>query len=105
MTQLREDVSVSEQMTFLLDVDDTLLDNDRIRDDFEAHLRGTYGEEAHDGYWTIQERRFVQLGYRDYLGAAQEWWTASGCDPALVEFSEYLLEYPYAERLYPRALE
>jgi hypothetical protein len=105
MTKLRQDVAVCAPVTFLVDVDDTLLDNDRIRDDFEAHLRSEYGEEARDGYWAIQERRFVELGYRDYLGAAQEWWSSSACDPELLRFSEYLLDYPYGERLYPRALE
>jgi hypothetical protein len=105
MTQLREDVAVTARVTFLVDVDNTLLDNDRIRDDFEEHLRATLGDAALESYWTIQERRFVELGYRDYLGAAHEWWTAAGCDPALLPFAEYLLDYPYAERLYPRALE
>jgi FMN phosphatase YigB (HAD superfamily) len=89
----------------LVDVDDTLLDNDRVRNDFEAQLLDAYGEEGRAAYWEIQERRFVELGYRDYLGAAQEWWTAARWDPALLAFSEYLLEYPYAERLYPGALE
>jgi len=102
---LRQDVVVSlANLVFLVDVDDTLLDNDRIRADFEAQLLATYGEEGHAAYWEIQERRFDELGYRDYLGAAQEWWTAERWDPALLRFAEYLLEYPYAERLYPGAL-
>ncbi len=106
MTKLREDVLVSSSpLVFLVDVDDTLLDNDRIRVDFEEHLRAAYGEEARAAYWAIQERRFVELGFRDYLGAVQEWWTSARCDPALLPFSEYVLEYPYADRLYPRALE
>ena len=92
-------------LVFLVDVDDTLLDNDRVRVDFEERLVSAYGEEGHAAYWQIQERRFVELGYRDYLGAAQEWWTAARWDPALLPFAEYLLEYPYAERLYPGALD
>ena len=106
MTKLREDVRVSARpLTFLVDVDDTLLDNDRIRDDFEDHLRSAYGEEARASYWDIQERRFAELGYRDYLGAAQEWWTSARWDPALLPFAEYLLSYPYADRLYPGAVD
>jgi hypothetical protein len=106
MTELREDVVVKvHQLVFLVDVDDTLLDNDAIRVDFEQHLASMHGEEARDAYWTIQERRFAELGYRDYLGAAQEWWTAARWDPALLPFTEYMLEYPYAERLYPGALD
>lgn len=103
---MREDAAVSAgPVTFLVDVDDTLLDNDRIRADFEQHLRDAYGDRGRDAYWTIQERRFTELGFRDYLGAAQEWWTTSGRDPDLLAFPQYLLEYPYAERLYPAALE
>jgi FMN phosphatase YigB (HAD superfamily) len=106
MTQLREDVAVRAQATtFLVDVDDTLLDNDCIRDDLERHLDEEYGPDARAAYWTIQERRFVELGYRDYLGAVQEWWESEGREPSLLALSEYLLEYPFVDRLYPRALE
>ena len=106
MTELREDVAVSvHAATFLVDVDDTLLDNDRIRDDIEHHLDVEYGAEARSGYWTIQERRFVELGYRDYLGAVQEWWESTRWNPRFLAAAEYLLEYPFSDRLYPRALE
>jgi len=106
MTDLREDVPVSAPCTaFLVDVDDTLLDNDRFREDLERHLEREYGPDARAAYWTIQERRFVELGYRDYLGAVQEWWEADGRDPRLLAVSQYVLEYPFADRLYARALE
>jgi FMN phosphatase YigB (HAD superfamily) len=106
MTDLREDVAMSApRTTFLVDVDDTLLDNDRFRDDLEQHLEHAYGAAARSAYWTIQERRFVDLGYRDYLGAVQEWWESDGRDPRFVAVSGYLLEYPFAHRLYPGALE
>ena len=106
MTDLREDVAVSALRTaFLVDVDDTLLDNDRFREDLERHLEREYGPDARAAYWTIQERRFVELGYRDYLGAVQEWWETDGRDPRLLAVSQYVLEYPFADRLYARALE
>ena len=92
-------------VVFLVDVDDTLLDNDRIRDDIEEHLDVAYGPGAKADYWAIQERRFVELGYRDYLGALQEWWRAADMDPRLLAFSDYLLEYPFGERLYAGALD
>jgi FMN phosphatase YigB (HAD superfamily) len=98
-------MSVGRPLAFLVDVDDTLLDNDRIRDDLQEHLGSTYGAEAGERYWTIQERRFVELGYRDYLGAVQEWWEGEGADPRLLDLSRYLLEYPFADRLYADALE
>ena len=96
---------VTRRLVFLVDVDDTLLDNDRIRDDIQARLVADYGDEVASRYWTIQERRFVDLGYRDYLGAVQEWWEGDGGDPRLLAFSRYLLEYPFADRLYARALD
>jgi phosphoglycolate phosphatase-like HAD superfamily hydrolase len=106
MTDLREDVAVSAPRTaFLVDVDDTLLDNDRFREDLERHLEREHGPEGRAAYWTIQERRFVELGYRDYLGAVQEWWESDGRDPRLLAVSQYLLEYPFADRLYPGALD
>src|SRR5262245_56541182 len=106
MTELGEDVAVSAPRTaFLVDVDDTLLDNDRFRDDLERHLEAEYGPDGRDAYWTIQERRFVEFGYRDYLGAVQEWWESDGRDPRLLAVSGYLLGYPFADRLYPGALE
>lgn len=98
-------MTAARALTLLVDVDDTLLDNDRIREDAQAHFVDTFGEEFAERYWTIQERRFVELGYRDYLGAVQEWWEAEGEDPRLLEASGYLLGYPFADRLYDRALD
>ena len=92
-------------LTFLVDVDDTLLDNDRIRADVQVHFVDAFGEELAERYWAIQERRFVELGYRDYLGAVQEWWEGEDGDPQLLEASVYLLGYPFADRLYDRALD
>ena len=92
-------------VAFLVDVDDTLLDNDRFRGDVRAELVASYGEDVAGRYWAIQERRFVELEYRDYLGALQEWWEGEGRDPRLLGAARLLLEYPFAERLYPGALE
>lgn len=92
-------------VTFLVDVDDTLLDNDRIRADLQVYLVEMFGEALAERYWTIQERRFVELGFRDYLGAVQEWWEGADEDPRLLEASGYLLGYPFADRLYERALD
>jgi FMN phosphatase YigB (HAD superfamily) len=95
----------ASSVTFLVDVDDTLLDNDRIRTDVQEHFTETFGKEVAERYWAIQERRFVELGYRDYLGAVQEWWEGEGGDPRLLGASRYLLGYPFADRLYPWALD
>ena len=92
-------------VTFLVDVDNTLLDNDRFRSDLQTHLGSAFGDETADSYWTIQERRFAELGYRDYLGAVQEWWEREGGDPRLLDAARYLIDYPFADRLYGGALE
>jgi FMN phosphatase YigB (HAD superfamily) len=92
-------------VTFLVDVDNTLLDNDRFRDDLRTELVTSYGEEVAGRYWAIQERRFAELEYRDYLGAVQAWWEGEGRDPHLLGAARFLLDYPFAERLYPGALE
>jgi FMN phosphatase YigB (HAD superfamily) len=100
---VREDGKVP--VTFLVDVDNTLLDNDRFRADVEGHFAAAFGSDAAARYWSIQERRFVELGYRDYVGAVQEWWEEEGRDPALLDAARYVLDYPFAERLYDGALD
>ena len=98
-------MTARRSVTFLVDVDDTLLDNDRVRHDVEEHFTSVYGDEVGGRYWTAQERRFDELGYRDYLGAVQEWWKGEESDPPLLDAARYLLDYPFADRLYPRALD
>jgi FMN phosphatase YigB (HAD superfamily) len=96
---------VAPTVAFLVDVDNTLLDNDRFRDDVREHFAEELGDATRDLYWEIQERLFVDLGYRDYLGALQEAWLESGRDMRIPALSSYLLDYPFAERLYPGALD
>jgi FMN phosphatase YigB (HAD superfamily) len=92
-------------VTCLVDVDNTLLDNDRIRDDLRARAAALIGDAERDRYWEIQERRFVDLGYRDYLGAVQEWWEAGRRESAGLELAACLLELRFADYLFPRALD
>jgi FMN phosphatase YigB (HAD superfamily) len=103
MHEVREDDVVTPPIAFLVDVDNTLLDNDRFREDLRGHLAFAHGEAVRDRYCAIEEALFTELGYRDYLGAAQRLWTESG-DPELLRIASYLLEYPFAELLYPGAL-
>jgi FMN phosphatase YigB (HAD superfamily) len=89
----------------LVDVDNTLIDNDGVREDFRNDIAQHFGTTYRDRYWDIQEGLFVSLGYRDYLGAAQQLWLESGYDMELLSLSAYLLDYPFAGRLYPGALD
>lgn len=95
----------AEHVVFLVDVDDTLLDNDRIRDDLREHLERTHGSACRDRYCALEERLFRELGYRDYLGAVQRLWLDGSEDMGFLEVASYLLGYPFADRLYPGALE
>ena len=92
-------------LVFLVDVDNTLLDNDRIQDDLKRHLEREFGAACRDRYWTILEALFVELGYRDYLGALQRYRTEHPQDMHLMALSSYLVDYPFANRLYPGALD
>jgi FMN phosphatase YigB (HAD superfamily) len=93
------------RIVFLVDVDNTLLDNDRIQEDIKAHLEREFGPQCRDRYWTIQEARFKQLGYRDYLGALQCYRIEHPNDVHLLSMSSFLVDYPFAERLFPGALD
>jgi FMN phosphatase YigB (HAD superfamily) len=92
-------------VVFLVDVDNTLLDNDRIQDDLKRHLEREFGPATRDRYWTILEALFVELGYRDYLGALQRYRVEHPHDVHLIAMSSYLIDYPFANRLYPGALD
>jgi FMN phosphatase YigB (HAD superfamily) len=92
-------------IVFLIDVDNTLLDNDRIREDIRCHMEREFGAYCRDRYWTIQEELFVELGYRDYLGALQRYRVEHPNEVELLSMASYLVDYPFGERLFPGALD
>jgi FMN phosphatase YigB (HAD superfamily) len=98
-------MSEAAALVFLLDVDNTLLDNDRFADDLGDTLEQAFGATERERYWSIYERLRDEFGYADYLGALQQFRRGLECAPALLQMSRYLLEYPFADRLYPHALE
>ena len=98
-------MSAAVDIVFLVDVDNTLLDNDRIQADLRRRLTQEFGAAARDRYWAILEELFLELGYRDYLGALQRYRVEHPSDPHLLELSSYLVDYPFANRLYPGALD
>jgi hypothetical protein len=95
----------SSEIVFLFDVDNTLIDNDRIADDLSAHLLREYGQVAHDCYWTIFEELRRELGYADYLGALERYRAGQLHDPRILTMANWLIDYPFADRLYPGAVE
>jgi FMN phosphatase YigB (HAD superfamily) len=92
-------------IVFLVDVDNTLVDNDGIQQDLKDHLEEAYGVVARDRYWRILEDLMVELGYRDYIGALQNFRVEHPREIELLAMSSYLMDYPFAERVYPNALE
>ncbi|HEX5386608.1 MAG TPA: HAD family hydrolase [Gemmatimonadales bacterium] len=89
----------------LFDVDNTLLDNDAAQADYRAYLTRESGRDAADRYWAIFLELRAELGYADYLGAFQRYRLEPLHDPRLLLMSSYLLDYPFADRLYPGALD
>jgi FMN phosphatase YigB (HAD superfamily) len=98
------DVRIPHDTVFLFDVDNTLLDNDRVEQDLRTHLTEAFGAEQERRYWAIFESLRAESGYADYLGALQRYRVEHPRDPRLLEVSTYLIDYPFAERLYPGAL-
>jgi FMN phosphatase YigB (HAD superfamily) len=91
-------------IVFLFDVDNTLLDNDRVQAHLKEHLEETYGVAARDRYWEILEQLRSELGYVDYLGALERYRIEAMHRPELLRMSSWLVDYPFADRLYPDAL-
>ncbi|MFY9837435.1 MAG: HAD family hydrolase [Xanthobacteraceae bacterium] len=91
-------------VVFLFDVDNTLLDNDGVQADLKEHLEQEYGTGARDRYWEILEKLRSELGYVDYLGALERFRIERIHRPDILRMSSWLVDYPFATRLYPGAL-
>jgi FMN phosphatase YigB (HAD superfamily) len=98
-------VSERFSIVFLVDVDNTLLDSDQVQNDLHEHLEREFGAACRDRYSKILEDLFEEFGYRDYLGALQRYRNEHPTDIRLLAMSSYLVDYPFADRLYPGALE
>jgi len=92
-------------VVFLLDCDNTLLDNDLVQQDLRAHLVAQFGGASASRYWEILEQLRAEQGYTDYLGALQRYRLDLGGDPRLLQMSAYLVDYPFHGRLIPGALD
>jgi hypothetical protein len=98
-------VALPSAVVFLVDVDNTLLDNDRVSADLRRHLERKLGRERQERYWAIFEQLRSELGYADYLGALQRYRVESPRDPNVLTVSSFLINYPFANRLYPNSLD
>lgn len=96
---------MTSNTVFLFDVDNTLLDNDRVTADLRDHLEHEVGHERQERYWSIFEELRAEVGYADYLGALQRYRANYPRDLHVLTVSHFLLEYPFHERLFSNALE
>ena len=92
-------------IVFLFDVDNTLIDNDRVQAHLSEHLEQTYGAATRDRYWEIFEQLRSELGYADYLGALERYRTEDLHRPEVLRMSSWLVDYSFVDRLYPGALD
>jgi len=93
------------RVVFLFDVDNTLLDNDRVTNDLRNYLKREVGDKRGKRYWAIFEHLRDELGYADYLGALQRYRTEYPHELHLLTVSRFLINYPFANRLYPNSLD
>ena len=92
-------------VVFLFDVDNTLLDNDQVQAELKTHLAEAYGPAARDRYVAILAQLVNELGYTDYLGALERLRIEMMHRPEVLRMSSWLVDYPFANRLFPHALE
>src|SRR5258706_1675994 len=98
-------IAEMERVVFLVDVDNPLVDNDRIAADLKHHLAKEVGEERQEEYWEIFEQLRTELGYADYLGALQRYRVKHPRECHLLAVSSFLVNYPFANRLFPGSLD
>jgi FMN phosphatase YigB (HAD superfamily) len=96
---------MSQETVFLFDVDNTLLDHDKVSADLKKYLEATVGITQAHSYWEIFETIRTELGYADYLGSLQRYRTEYPSDPHLLTVSHFLIHYPFANRLFPGSLD
>ncbi|MBS0267156.1 MAG: HAD family hydrolase [Planctomycetes bacterium] len=92
-------------VVFLLDVDNTLLDNDQVTRDLKQHLVHTFGPDREQRFWSIFEDCRKERGYADYLGALQRYRVEHPHDPSILQMSLFLVDYPFRTRIFPGALD
>ena len=95
----------THDVIFLFDVDDTLLDNDAMKDDLGAHVLSIFGKCANDRFWALYEEERIKHSYADFLGTLERFRLENMHDPRVLGLANWLLDYPYTKRLYPGALD
>ena len=97
--------AIQYRVVFLFDVDNTLLDNDHVSADLRRHINREFGTACGERYWQVFEQLRSELGYADYLGALQRYRVENQHETRLLRMSSFLIDYPFANRLFPQALD
>lgn len=97
-------MSEMHDVIFLFDVDDTLLDNDGMKDELSAYVLSIFGKQANDRFWALYEEERIKHTYADFLGTLECFRLENMHDPRVLHLANWLLDYPFAKRLYPGAL-
>jgi FMN phosphatase YigB (HAD superfamily) len=96
-------------LVFLLDVDNTLIDNDAVKDDIEEHLKVEMGDKLTKRYWELYEQARQASGVVD-IPLALQWLRdetpLSELDEETYRHVHSIFDnYPFFDKLYPHALE
>ena len=93
------------RIVFLFDVDNTLLDHDRVVADVRRFMEHEIGKDRQQRYWEILETLRAEIGYVDYLGTLQRYRAEYPHNASILKISLYLINYPFANRLFPNSLD
>ena len=96
-------------LVFLIDVDNTLIDNDNVKNDLDAHLRVEIGPALTDRFWELYEQAREQSGVVNIPLALA--WLREKTPLSVLDQQTYLHihslfdNYPFFKALYPHTLE
>ena len=94
------------KLVFLIDLDNTILDNDGVKQDIEAKMLEILGERLAERFWHYYEAVRKDLDYIDFFETMMRLRDENPTDAAVVdEATGTLMDWDFCPRLYPRAIE
>lgn len=89
---------------FVLDCDDTLLDNDALKTDLDTQLRGLLGDALTERFWRVYEDVRMAADTVDYPLTIETFAPEVPDAATLERVRSLIMDYPFARRLYPDTL-
>ncbi|MGI8644014.1 MAG: HAD family hydrolase [Thermomicrobiales bacterium] len=96
------------RITILLDVDNTLLDNDAAKSELDRRIRDHLGDPRADIFWQAYEAVRAETSVVSYPCTLANFWHESDSTASIEtrsELADLVMEFPYAEFLYPGAMD